>query len=74
MSQLQPIDILIIQNAIEDYKRRYPRRETPSADAALAWRAGHRGRRKMRLPKKREAEPALQRSFLERLWVWCLHA
>jgi hypothetical protein len=74
MSQLQPIDILIIQNAIEDYKRRYPQRETPSAEAALAWRAGHRGRRKMRVAKKREAEPASQRSFLGRFWVWCLHA
>jgi hypothetical protein len=74
MSQLQPIDILIIQNAIEDYKRRYPQRETPSAEAALAWRAGHWGRRKMRRLKKLEAEPALQRSFLGRFWLWCLHA
>jgi hypothetical protein len=74
MSQLQAIDILIIQNAIEDYKRRYPRRETPTAEAALAWRAGYRGRRKMRRLKKLEAEPGLHRSFLGKFWVWCLHS
>jgi hypothetical protein len=74
MSQLQPLDILIIQNAIEDYKRRYPHRETPTAEAALAWRAGYWGRRKMRLRKKLEAEPGLQRSILGKFWVWCLHS
>jgi hypothetical protein len=42
MSQLRPFDILVIQTTIEEYKRRYPHRETPSAEVALAWRLGRR--------------------------------
>ena len=45
MTQLSPFDILVIQNAIEEYRWKYPQRPTPSAEEALAWRLGRRGRR-----------------------------
>jgi hypothetical protein len=45
MAQLTPFDILIIQTAIEEYKRKFPKRPAPSAEEALAWRAGHKIRR-----------------------------
>jgi hypothetical protein len=44
MNQLRPLDILIIQRAIEEYEQKYPQRETPSAEVALAWRSGRNGR------------------------------
>jgi hypothetical protein len=40
MAQLTHYDIHIIQTAIEEYEQRFPERPTPSADVALAWRAG----------------------------------
>jgi hypothetical protein len=39
---LKPTDMLEIQSAIDDYERRFPRRATPSAQAALSWRIGKR--------------------------------
>jgi hypothetical protein len=41
---LTPSDILKIQSAIDKYKKRYPRRPSPSAAEALAWRAGRHQR------------------------------
>ena len=38
VTQLSPLDILLIQTSIEEYKRRYPHRETPSAE--LPWLGG----------------------------------
>jgi hypothetical protein len=49
VTQLRPFDILVIQTSIEEYKRRYPHRETPSAEVALAWRLGRRGSRQKRV-------------------------
>jgi hypothetical protein len=72
MSQLRPLDILIIQRAIEEYEQKYPRRETPSAEVALAWRSGRKGRRTKQRLAKLEGEPAPLRSFLERFRVWCM--
>lgn len=70
MSQLRPLDILIIQSAIEDYQQRYPRRETPSAEVSLTWRARRwGGRRKMQIAEV-ESEPARPRSFLEKFRMW----
>jgi hypothetical protein len=46
MTQLKPFDILVIQTAIEEYERKYPRRPTPSAEEALAWRLRRRDRRR----------------------------
>jgi hypothetical protein len=40
MAQLTPYDILVIPMAIEEYMQRFPERPTPSADVAIAWRAG----------------------------------
>jgi hypothetical protein len=39
---LRPTDMLVIQSAIDDYERRYPRRPAPTAEVALAWRLGKR--------------------------------
>ena len=48
MTHLSPMDILVIQSAIEEYSRKYPNRPAPSAEEALAWKFGGRGRRKER--------------------------
>jgi hypothetical protein len=65
MTQLRPFDILVIQTAIEEYKRKHPRRPTPSAEVALAWRLGRRGRRKHWVPAKLEGEMGLLRWIYE---------
>jgi hypothetical protein len=39
---LRPTDMLVIQSAIDDYERKYPRRPAPTAEVALAWRVGKR--------------------------------
>jgi hypothetical protein len=41
---LRPFDVFEIQTAIDKYERRHPRRGTPSAEVALAWVLGWRGR------------------------------
>jgi hypothetical protein len=38
---LTPSDMLAIQSAIDAYENRFPRRPSPSAEEALAWRAGN---------------------------------
>jgi hypothetical protein len=48
MTHLSPMDILVIQNAIEEYSQQYPDRPTPSAEEALAWKFGNGGGRKKR--------------------------
>jgi hypothetical protein len=58
MTHLSPMDILVIQNAIEEYSRKYPDRPIPSAEEALAWQFGDRSRRK----KGRQAKPADERA------------
>jgi hypothetical protein len=58
MTHLSPMDILVIQNAIEEYSRKYPRRPAPSAEEALAWKFGDRGRRK----KRRQASATEERT------------
>ncbi len=57
MTQLRPFDILVIQTAIEEYKRKYPDRATPSAEVALAWRLGRRGRHKQQRRSAGERAP-----------------
>jgi hypothetical protein len=37
---LRPTDMLEIQSAIDAYERKFPRRPTPTAEAALEWRFG----------------------------------
>ncbi len=44
MARLRPFDVFEIQTAIDKYERRHPRRATPSAEVALAWTLGWRGR------------------------------
>lgn len=65
VTQLNPLDILVIQTSIEEYKRRYPHRETPSADVALAWRLGRRGSRQHRVPAESEGKMGLLRRIYE---------
>jgi hypothetical protein len=38
---LTPSDMLAIQSAIDAYENRFPNRPSPSAEEALAWRAGN---------------------------------
>jgi hypothetical protein len=44
MTHLRPFDVFEIQTAIDKYEQRHPRRATPSAEVALAWTLGWRGR------------------------------
>lgn len=44
MSRLRPFDVFEIQTAIDKYERKHPRRATPTAEVALAWSLGWRGR------------------------------
>jgi hypothetical protein len=46
VNHLSPMDILVIQNAIEEYSRKFPDRPSPSAEEALAWKFADRGRGK----------------------------
>jgi len=39
---LKPTDMLLIQTAIDEYERKFPRRPAPSAEVALTWRLGKR--------------------------------
>lgn len=60
MTHLSPMDILVIQNAMEEYSRKHPGRPAPSAEEALAWKFGHQGRRK----KHRKASATEERESL----------
>jgi hypothetical protein len=58
---LRPFDVFEIQTAIDNYERRHPRRATPSAEVALAWSLGWRGRARVpagaNLPQTKENQP-----------------
>jgi hypothetical protein len=58
---LGPVDIFMIQRAIEDYERKYPRRPTPTAEEALAWQLGRQGGRKQRRQTESKIEAGLFR-------------
>jgi hypothetical protein len=73
MPHLSPMDILIIQNAIEEYSRKYPDRPTPSAEEALAWQFGDRGRRKKQGPTGATDERAPVRLFESLRGWWMPH-
>jgi hypothetical protein len=69
MTHLSPMDILVIQNAMEEYSREYPERPTPSAEEALAWQFGERGKTK----KQRQTSATDERApvrLLESLRGW----
>ena len=61
MTQLRPFDVFEIQSAIDKYERRHPRRATPSAEVALAWSLGWRGRARVSAsgirPQTKENQP-----------------
>jgi hypothetical protein len=67
------MDILIIQNAMEEYSRKYPDRPTPSAEEALAWRFGKSGRGKKQRRKSATEEPARVRLFESFRGWWVPH-
>jgi hypothetical protein len=46
---LTPADMLSIQHAIDLYEKKFPHKPSPSAEVALAWLAGRRGRGAWRL-------------------------
>ena len=73
MTHLSPMDILVIQNAIEEYSRKYPGRPAPSAEEALAWKFGHRGSRKKQREAKVTEERARGRLFENLRGWWMLH-
>jgi hypothetical protein len=69
MTHLSPMDILVIQNAMEEYSRKYPDRPTPSAEEALAWQFGDRGRgKKQRQTSATDARAPVR--LLESLRGW----
>jgi hypothetical protein len=65
------MDILVIQNAIEEYSRKYPKRAAPSAEVALAWKFGGRGRKKKQPANLEERVPV--RFFGSLLGWWLPH-
>ena len=71
MTQLRPFDVFEIQTAIDNYERRHPRRATPSAEVALAWSLGWRGRARgaagARLQQPEEARQRKQKRRRTRL-------
>ncbi len=56
MTQLRPFDVFEIQTAIDKYERRHPRCATPSAEVALAWTLGWRGRARVSGPGIKQTE------------------
>jgi hypothetical protein len=73
MTYLSPMDILVIQNAMEEYSRKYPDRPTPSAEEALAWQFGDRGRRKKQRQTSATDERAPARLFESLRGWWMPH-
>jgi hypothetical protein len=73
MTRLGPLDILVIQNAIEEYSRKYPDRPTPSAEEALAWRLNSRGKGKKQQQASVTAERGRMRIFESLRTWWMLH-
>jgi hypothetical protein len=73
MSHLSPMDILVIQNAMEEYSREYPDRPTPSAEEALAWQFSNRGRRKKRRQTNATEERVRVRLFESLRGWWMPH-
>jgi hypothetical protein len=67
------MDILVIQNAMEEYSRKYPERPTPSAEEALAWQFGDRGRRKKQPQTSATDERAPGRRFESLRGWWMPH-
>jgi hypothetical protein len=67
------MDILVIQNAIEEYSRKYPDRPAPSAEEALAWKCGDRsGRKKRRRASETEEQAPVRLFEILRGW-WMPH-
>ena|ERR1700761_973932 len=65
---LKPSDMLMIQTAIDDYQRKYPRKPAPSAKTALHWRLG---RRATAPAKEKEAGSLVADQECNRLvWIW----
>ena len=70
MARLSQLDILLIQTAIEEYEVAFPQRETPSAEAALAWRSEARTKRgKKRAIQWKDATTS-RYSLLKKLRAW----
>ena len=63
MPNLSPMDILVIQNAIEEYSRKFPEHPTPSAAEALAWQFEEHSRGKKQRQTTATEEPAGVRLF-----------
>ena len=73
MTHLSPMDILVIQNAIEEYSRQHPDRPSPSAEEALAWKFGDHGRRKKQRKASATEEQAPVRLFESLRGWWMPH-
>jgi hypothetical protein len=67
------MDILVIQNAIEEFSRKHPNRPSPSAEEALAWKFGGRGgRKKQRETSAKDERAPVRRFEIFRGW-WMPH-
>jgi hypothetical protein len=66
MPYLSPMDILVIQNAIEEYTRKHPGSPAPSAAEALAWQFEEHGKGK----KQRATEERTRVRLFESLRGW----
>jgi hypothetical protein len=64
---LGPVDIFVIQRAIEDYEHKYPRRPAPTAEEALAWRLRRQGKREQHRETESKTEPGLFRWIVREL-------
>jgi hypothetical protein len=62
---LTPSDMLEIQSAIDEYEKKFPRRATPSAEVALAWRLGKR-----EVARQKLASPFSGQECNRLVWAW----
>ena len=69
MTHLSPMDILLIQNAIEEYSRKYPDRPDPSAEEALAWKFGDDSKKRRQGSTTEERPPVRWFETLRGWWM-----
>jgi hypothetical protein len=69
MTHLSPMDIMVIQNAIEDYSRKYPDRPEPSAEEALAWKFGDGSKKRRQASTTEERGPVRLFEIFRGWWL-----
>jgi hypothetical protein len=63
------MDILVIQNALEEYSLKHPDRPVPSAEEALAWKFGDRSKKRRQASATEERAPVRLLEVLRGWWM-----